>query len=211
MAKITISSTRVYYDKLHHEDVSSIKHDIRTYQSMRKKAYKELYDNYVYGNQTLVNPKYLKSIYHTNDYFPLSAISESKGLLKSQKTWYKKTLKNKRNKLKKIDKKIKFEESLLNKYTRTLVDLIAYSKARKEGKTTMIHLCPDLIIVNDEEGCIYKGTRMNIYLFEIQYLKPMIKLLKNRIKLLRYGKQRTNEEIKRLEYRMKMIYFKKCN
>ena len=211
MAKITISSTRVYYNQLHHEDVQSIKHDIRTYQSMKKKAYKELYDNYVYGNQTLVNPKYLKNIYHTNDYFPLSAISESKGVLKSQKTWYKQTLKNKRNKLKKIEKKINTEESLLNKYTRTLDDLIINSKARKEGKTTKIHLCPDLYLIKDEEGCIYKGTRMNLYLFEVQHLKPLIKLLKNRIKLLRYRKQRTIEELERLEYRMKMIYFKKCN
>ena len=88
MAKITISSTRVYYNELHSEDASMIKHDICVYQSMRKKAYKELYDNYTYGNQLTVNPKYLKSIYPTNDYFPLSAIAESKSLLKSQKTWH---------------------------------------------------------------------------------------------------------------------------
>jgi len=39
----------------------------------------------------------------------------------------------------------------------------------------------------------------------------LIKSSKNRIKLLRYRKQRTIEELERLEYRMKMIYFKKCN
>ena len=212
MAKITISSTRVYYDELMHEDAKTITIDIGIYQSMRKKAYKELYDNYVYGNDTVVNPKYLKSIYHTNDYFPLSAISESKATLKSQKTWYKKILKNKRNKVMKIEKKITQEEKTLAKYETTLRDLITYSKAKKEGKTTSIHLCPDFYWTKDDlDECLYKGERMNLYLFEVRYLKPMIKCIKNRIKLIKYRKQRIIDEIERLEYKMKMIYFKNCN
>lgn len=210
MAKITISSTRVYYHELATFDAVSIKTDIGIYQSMRKKAYKELYENFAYGKDTVVNPKYLKAIYHTNDYFPLSAIAESKSLLKSQKTWHNKTLKNKRNKVKKINKKIKLEEKELEKYQRTLASLIAYSKAKKNNEVGSVVLCPNLWWDNGDE-CVYKSERMNLYLFEVQHLKPMIKCIKNRIKLLKFRKQRTIDEIERMEYRMKMIWFKTCN
>ena len=208
MAKITISSTRVYYKELHHEDASMIKHDINIYQSMRKKAYKELYDNYVYGNKLNVNPKYLKGIYSTNDYFPLSAIAESKSLLKSQKTWHQKRVKNNKNKIKKIEKKIHKEESELLKYERTLKSLIQYSKT----KALCVRQCPDFYWNKyNPNMCIYKGQSMNLYLFEVQHLKPLIKCIKNRIKLLKYRRQRQIEIIERLEYRMKMIYFKRSN
>ena len=134
MPKITISSTRVYYKELDISDALSIQNDICIYQSMKNKAYKELYDNEMYDNGTAVNPAYLKSLYHTNDYFPLSAISEAKGALNSQITWHKKTISINKNRLKKTDKKIKEEEKDLFGYTKTLSSLIALSKARKEDK-----------------------------------------------------------------------------
>lgn len=208
MAKITISSTRVYYNELHNEDASMIKHDICVYQSMRKKAYKELYDNYTYGNQLTVNPKYLKSIYSTNDYFPLSAIAESKSLLKSQKTCHQKTIKNDRNRVKKIEKKIHKEETELLKYERTLKSLIQYSRT----KALCVRQCPNMYWDKlNPDLCIYKGQPMNLYLFEVQYLKPMIKCIKSRIKQLIFRKQRYIEKIERMEYRMKMIHFKRSN
>ena len=74
MPKITISSTRVYYHKLS-DTLLTIQNDISLYQSMLHESYRELYHN------NNIN----SSIYHTNDYFPLSAISEAKGILKSQK------------------------------------------------------------------------------------------------------------------------------
>ena len=80
MPKITISSTRVYYRELSPDDALTIHHDIVFYQSMLHKAYREAY------HDNIINSKFLKNIYHTSDYLPLSAISEAKGILKSQKT-----------------------------------------------------------------------------------------------------------------------------
>lgn len=54
-----------------------------------------------------INSKYLKNINHTSDYLPLSAISEAEGILKSQKTWHKKTISMNKKQLDKIDKKIR--------------------------------------------------------------------------------------------------------
>ena len=68
---------------------------ISLYQSMLHKSYRELYHDHS------ITSKYLKNLYHTNDYFPLSAISEAKGILKSQKTWYKKNISLKKNQLSK--------------------------------------------------------------------------------------------------------------
>ena len=37
---------------------------------------------------SIITMELTPNIYHINDYFPLSAISEAKGILKSQKTWH---------------------------------------------------------------------------------------------------------------------------
>ena len=212
MAKITIFSTRIYKDTLAAEDTEAILRDIKIYQSMFKKCYKELLDNINYGNGTKLTPKYLKSIYPTNDYFPLSAILQSKTLIKSQVTWRTKTLKNRENRVKKIDEKIKKVENELKKYQQTLTSLIALSKARKVGKVKSVFLCPDLRWSEETPNvCTYKGERMYVYLFEEKKLKPKIKELKHRIKQLKYGKQRVIESIQRLKFRMKGTRFEKSN
>lgn len=79
MPRITISSTHVYYKDLSLDDALTVHHDIVLYQSMLHKAYREEYHDHK------MNP----SIYHTSDYLPLSAISEARGILKSQQTWHK--------------------------------------------------------------------------------------------------------------------------
>lgn len=207
MAKITISSTRVYYRELPQELSMMIHHDILMYQSQLHKSYKELYNNH------LINPKYLKEIYHTNDYFPLSSISEAKGILKSQKTWYKKSISHQKKTLQKIIHKIKKEEHLLKQYEMTLHSLIYYSKALKNHESLPpIYKCLGLSYQSyDQHHCIYKGRSMSLYIFEVQYLKPLIKRMKNRIKLLKYRKTRREHLIVKIEKKMKAIYFHKRN
>lgn len=200
MAKITISSTRVYYNELDINSAFSIHSDICTYQSMLHKSYKELYNNHN------INSKYLKDIYHTNDYFPLSTISEAKGILKSQKTWHHKTISIQKKKLKKIEKKLKEEMKLYNQYTMTKHSLIYLSK---NDSVSHIYRCRGLKwFANNPDYCIYNNKKMLLYIFEVQYLNPLIKCTRNRIKQLKFRKERTEHKIHKLEEHMKQISFK---
>lgn len=203
MPKITIPSSRVYYKELSLDDALSILHDIALYQSMLHKAYREAYLDH------RINPKYLKNIYHTNDYFPLSAISEAKGILKSQKTWHKKTILMKKKQLNKIDKKIKQEEKLLKQYEMTKFSLVYLSKAVKNNESpTTVYRCNGLSFI-DYPYCIYNGRSMLIYLFEVQILNPLMKSTRNKLKLLRFRRTRLLHKIEKLEERMKAIHFNK--
>lgn len=203
MPKITISSTRVYYKELSLNDALTVHHDIALYQSMLHKAYREAYLDHK------INPKYLKNIYHTSDYLPLSAISEAKGILKSQKTWHKKTISMKKKQLSKIDKKIRQEEKLLKQYETTKSSLIYLSKAVKNNESpTSVYRCNGLSSV-DYPYCIYNNRRMLLYLFEVQILNPLMKSARNKIKLLRYRRTRLLHRIEKLESKIKAICFKK--
>ena len=202
MPKITISSSRVYYRELHHEDSFSILHDISLYQSMLHKSYRELYHDHS------ITSKYLKGIYHTNDYFPLSAISEAKGILKSQKTWYKKNISLKKNQLSKVSRKILREEQLLKEYRKTKQSLIAYSRAIKHNKALpSLHKCRGLSYHEDNE-CCFNGWMMSLYIFEVRYLNPLIKSTSHKIRLLKYRRTRLEEKIIKLEKKMKAIHFR---
>lgn len=202
MPKITISSSRVYYHELHHEDRFSILHDISLYQSMLHKSYRELYHDHS------ITSKYLKNLYHTNDYFPLSAISEAKGILKSQKTWYKKNISLNKKQLSKVDRKIQREEQLLREYRKTKQSLIAYSKAIKHNQALpSLHRCCGLSYYADNI-CCFNAQMMSLYIFEVGYLNPLMKSTSHKIRLLKYRRTRLEEKIIKLEKKMKAIHFR---
>lgn len=50
--------------------------------------------------------------------------------------------------------------------------------------------------------CIYKGRRMLLYLFEVQILNPLMKSIRNKLKLLRYRRTRLLHNIEKLERKM---------
>lgn len=203
MPKITIPSTRVYYKELSYDDALSVHQDIVLYQSMLHKAYREAYLDH------RINSKYLKNIYHTNDYFPLSAISEANGILRSQKTWHKKTISMKRKHLGKVDKKIRQEEKLLMQYEMTKLSLMYLSKAVKNNEPlSPVYRCNGLSLI-DYPYCTYNGRSMLLYLFEVQILNPLMKSTRNKLRQLRYRKTRLTHKIQKLEERMKSIHFKK--
>lgn len=76
-------SNRFYYKDLSSEDVVAIKNDLLLYNSMLHTAYKRVYLSCFHGVKEQITPKQLKEKYGTSDYFPLSAINEARGLLKS--------------------------------------------------------------------------------------------------------------------------------
>ena len=169
---------------------------------MLHKSYRELYHDHS------ITSKYLKGLYHTNDYFPLSAISEAKGILKSQKTWYKKNISLKKNQLSKVSRKILREEQLLKEYRKTKQSLIAYSRAIKHNKALpSLHKCRGLSYHEDNE-CCFNGWMMSLYIFEVRYLNPLIKSTSHKIRLLKYRRTRLEEKIIKLEKKMKAIHFR---
>ena len=141
-------------------------------------AYKVIFDEYKYHNFDLKTlEKHLKGKYHTNDYFPLSAISQAKGILKSQKELLSYYQKKDKKKLKSINNKIKKEQSLLNndlKYLQSLIDNtkgLTNKPKYKEKKLTKI----------EGNNCFYDNQETTLYLYEVQILKPRIKQRKARI------------------------------
>ncbi len=205
MPKITISSTRVYYHELSYDTALAIQNDISLYQSMLHKSYREIYHN------NSINSRYLKEIYHTNDYFPLSAISEAKGILKSQKTWHHKTISMKKKKLKKIERKMNQEEKYLDQYRMTKATLIALSKAITHDEALPpVYRCRDLKWYSrDPLHCYYRNQYMLLYIFEVQHLNQLMKATRHRIRMLKYRKTRMEHKIEKLEKRMKQIRFHK--
>ena len=203
MPKITISSTRVYYHELSNDTALAIQNDISLYQSMLHKSYRELYHN------NSINSRYLKDIYHTNDYFPLSAISEAKGILKSQKTWHHKSISMKKKKLKKIEKKIDQETKFLKQYKMTKATLVALSKAITRGEALPpVYRCRDMKWYSrDPLHCYYRNQYMLLYIFEVQHLNQLMKATRHRIRMLKYRKTRMEHKIEKLEKRMKQIRF----
>ena len=165
---------------------------ISLYQSMLHKSYRELYHDHS------ITSKYLKDLYHTNDYFPLSAISEAKGILKSQKTWYKKNISLKKKQLSKVDRKIQREEQLLREYRKTKQSLIAYSKAIKYNQALpSLHRCCGLSYYADNI-CCFNAQMMSLYIFEVGYLNPLMKSTSHKIRLLKYRRTTLDEKIIKL-------------
>ena len=92
--KVMTLSNRFYYRELDEDVRNTIKHDLKTYNSMLHTAYKLLYDK-KYKNAEISKSLqiFLKEKYHTSDYMPLSAINEARSLLKSQKAQNRRLLK----------------------------------------------------------------------------------------------------------------------
>ena len=106
----------MYYKDLEPDAESIIKKDLELYNCMLHKAFKICFDR-AYKDVTYseTDQRMIKSFYGTSDYFPLSAIYETKALVKSLKCREKENQDMIKTRLKKIDKKIKKNEKQLKK------------------------------------------------------------------------------------------------
>ena len=165
MKTVTLSN-RFYYRELDEQDAQAIKNDILLYNQMLHKAYKYLtlkFQGILWDFDSL--QKEMKRLYHTNDYFPLSAIWKAKYMLKCRYEQYQKTIQQKQNQLKRIDAKISEKQKEIDKIDIKLKKLI---EKTKQGKQT-------------EKD----------YLKEMQELRPKRKVLKNQMSQLIFKKNRT--------------------
>ena len=165
MKTVTLSN-RFYYRELDEQDAQAIKNDILLYNQMLHKAYKYLtlkFQGIPWNFESL--QKEIKGQYHTNDYFPLSAIWKAKHMLKCNYEQNQKAIQQKQNQLKGIEAKISEKQKEIDKIDIKLKKLI---EKTKQGKQT-------------EKD----------YLKEVQELRPKRKVLKNQISQLIFKKNRT--------------------
>ena len=165
MKTVTLSN-RFYYSELNEQDAQAIRKDIVLYNRMLHKAYKmlSLKNKGLYIKNGEIH-KDLKKEFGTNDYFPLSCIWKAQHLLKANIEHHQLWLNQKKQQLKRIEKKIAEKEKKINKLDQQISKLIEKTKAGKQTKQD--------------------------YLKEVQVLKPERKRLKNQLSQLIFKKNRT--------------------
>ena len=162
MKTVTLSN-HFYYSELNEQDAQAIRKDIVLYNRMLHKAYKmlSLKNKGLYIKNGEIH-KDLKKEFGTNDYFPLSCIWKAQHLLKANIEHHQLWSNQKKQQLKRIEKKIAEKEKKINKLDQQISKLIEKTKAGKQTKQD--------------------------YLKEVQVLKPERKRLKNQLSQLIFKK-----------------------
>lgn len=179
--KVLSYSDRIYYRELNQDDAQCIKDDLQLYNTMLHQAYRIHFDHVVYGNKLKITPKYLKEIHGTNDYMPLSAINEAKGIVRANIALNKRLQELKQQEIKNIEIKIKDTQAKLNKLEVELNQLI--------------------------EKCQKHEYTESDYLYEVQVIKPRIKRLKTIIKMLHFVLNRNKFKLVGLKSKVKQCWF----
>lgn len=200
-------SNRIYYYELGDEASKIIQNDLYLYNSMMHDAYAWLYHKRE-GNLH----QYLKQKYNTNDYFPLSAISQAKGILSSNQELQSIYMKDFKRKIKQIDKKIKETKQRLLRFQDMKMSIIRICKAKTNNDKKVPafkNFAQSHVKWNKNSPYLfqYYDKEYTLYLFEVQIVNVEIKKLKHRIKMLVDKRNRTEREMKQLESRMPMVCF----
>ena len=181
--KTITCSNRIYYSELSSEEANALHQDIQLYHAMMHTAYHLL----CLKSQGIPFPfensleKEMKRRFHTNDYFPLSAIQEAKQHLSNDFANHENQKKALKAQCKAIEKKIKEVEINILKIDRQLKELF---RKTKQGKQTEAD-----------------------YLLEVQQLRPERKRYKNRRSHLIYGLNRRKQKLEALQRKMKFTCF----
>ena len=127
-------SDRVYYRDLSNEEVQAIKNDLFLYHSMLHTAYHLCclkFQGIPFSFQHSLE-KELKLRYGTNDYFPMAAIWEAKGLLKTNVENHRLHKKTLEDQSKAIRRKIDETEKEIQNIDKTLHQPIEKTKAGRQ-------------------------------------------------------------------------------
>ena len=188
-------SKRIYKTELSVENVSAIEDTLVIFNKAKHYAYKLLLDEYNY------NLKYKDSIhmqiknrYKLNDYFTNSAVQEAKAVLSSQKELNKLHQANLDEQIKSRKKKIKDLKAQIKRKEQMLKTLIKGKFKTYKGANEFK--------INGIYGVRYKKyTRIffNAYDFEHQHLRPQIKQLKNRVKMVELGLNRKSQKLEKIK------------
>ena len=191
----TYFSNRIYKKTLTSKEIYSITQTLSQFNRARHKAYKLLLAEHNYGvkHEKSVHLQ-IKEIFNFNDYYANSAVQDARAQISSQKELQKvyiaglqEQVKTKRDKLKGLNKKI-------GQLGRLLLSIIKGKFKTWRGSN----------IVKRDSGIISVDLKRkslvfyNIYDFEKQYLRPEIRRLKNRAKLIKYSITRLEEKLGKL-------------
>ena len=156
----------------------------------------------------------IKDEFGVNDYFANSAVQEAKAKYKNVQENHKLHIESIESKVSRIEKKIKETEKTLKNKEVVLNSIISIHKVLKYNKTakkakklpkfkTYKGACEYL---KDETTLTFSVRKKkkedvdyNIYEFEVCYLKPLIKKLKNKLKMLNHRLDKTKVKLDNLK------------
>lgn len=192
----TYFSNRVYKSTMTAEQVHSTTNALIDFNRAKHKAYRILLAEHNYGveHDPSVHLQ-IKELFGFNDYWANSAVQEARAQIASQKELQKMYIAGKEEQIE--TKKDKVKE--LNRQIKRLEDLFS---AIKKGK---FKTWRGSNIAKRESGVIsvdFKRKSLvffNTYDFEHRYLRPEMRNLKNRVKLIEYSVTRLEEELKKLQ------------
>lgn len=214
--KMCSFSNRIYKNTLDFETNQAILNTIHSFNSILHTAYtmvvkNELY-NYSFDKSLHLE---LKEKFKLDDYYANSILREAKSIYKSNiKTWKlnikakENIIKSIKNKIKDTEKTIKNKEDMLNSLI-SIHKAIKYDKKMPKFKTykgAKEHLVDNEKLIFQVKS-FNKATTYNIYEFEVCYLKPKIKRLRNRLKLLKYSLSRYEYKLIKLKARPNLTCF----
>ena len=214
--KTCVFSNRIYKDKLSDEVNQAIINSIYSYNNALRVAYSMVVKSEVHKKEfTKSLHLELKDKFGYGDYYTNSILREVKGIFKSNIENWKRHIKSIEAQIKSIEKKITDTKKTMKNKEVVIDSVIEVHRAIANGKK----LPKFKTYKGSRESLVdsinlkfqvrfYKETKVyNIYEFEVCYLKPEIKRLKNRLKQLKYSLTRCKEKLKKLKAKPSLTCF----
>lgn len=208
----TYFSNRIYKNTLSSTNVDIISKALYTFNAAKFKTYSLV--NKDYNNPDKSLHIFVKEHFGFNDYFANSVIQEAKGVHKSNvelnKLYISNTksqIDNKINKIKSIEKKIKYNKAIL-KHFKEISYALHYNKKLPKLKNyiniQLVNLDGSIFVFRKNTNKKYKDSKQyfSLYEYETTILKPYIKKLKNRISKIKEGLNISKQKLNNLENRI---------
>ncbi|RJO61806.1 MAG: transposase [Dehalococcoidia bacterium] len=192
----TYFSNRIYKNTLTTKQVYSIASALINFNRAKHRAYRLLLTSHNYGVEHSPSVHLqIKERFSFDDYWANSAVREAKAQVSSQKELQKIHIAGKKeqvgvkkDKTKELSKKIKRFEELLASITKNKFKTWRGSDiAKRESGVVSVDF--------KKKSLVFYNT----YDFEHRYLRPEIKRLKNRVKLIEYSVIRSEKELEKLQ------------
>jgi IS605 OrfB family transposase len=192
----TYFSNRVYKNTLTAKQIFSITNALIDFNRAKHKAYRMLLAEH--NCRVTHDPSVhlqIKELFGFNDYWANSTVQEARAQITSQKELQKMYIAGK-------EEQIDVKKDRIKELNRRINRLEGLLSAVKKGR---FKTWRGSNIVKHESGVIsvdFKNKSLvffNTYDFEHRYLRPEIKSLKNRVKLIKYSVTRLEEELEKLK------------
>lgn len=212
--KVTCFSNRVYYSSLDNLILETILDDLDKFNSMVRKSHALLVCEKNKGKEhDKSNHLTIKELFGVSDYYTNSAVQEAKANYNNAVENHKIHIESQESKILKIQDKIKkTEKALTNKFI-ILDSLISISKVIKHNKVSLKkkklpkfktyrgakEYLKDIDSLNFAVRKRKSEVVYNIYTFEVCYLKPEIKRLKHKLKMLKFRLEKETNKLNKLK------------